>query len=164
MMTISKKRQLLQWVLGVVIVLVMLMIFLFSAQSGDQSSNVSKKVLDAVIGWFKPLMNWLTGRQMTYGQLVHIIRKLGHFGEYALLGLLLWMMGKVSRWKHPVKVALISAVAYAATDEIHQVFSANRGPSVNDVWIDGAGAMVGILLAVAIYMIVRQIRRHCRKQ
>ena len=35
---------------------------------------------------------------------------------------------------------------YAASDEYHQSFVADRGPSVFDVMIDSAGVIAGVLL------------------
>jgi len=40
--------------------------------------------------------------------------------------------------------AWILAVAYAATDEFHQSFTAGRHMSVQDVAIDATGAMIGL--------------------
>jgi VanZ family protein len=68
-----------------------------------------------------------------------VLRKLAHVTEYAILGaLLVRALGR----ELP---AFLAAVAYAATDEIHQHFVHGRHASPVDVAIDAAGVLVGIL-------------------
>ena len=38
---------------------------------------------------------------------------------------------------------MLVAVAYAVTDEVHQLFVPGRSGRITDVLIDGAGAVVG---------------------
>ena len=67
-----------------------------------------------------------------------ILRKGAHMTEYAVLaGLLLRAVGSY-RW------ALGIAVAYACTDEVHQVFVRGRHGSPVDVAIDAVGALAGL--------------------
>jgi VanZ family protein len=44
------------------------------------------------------------------------------------------------------RLALIVAVAYAVTDELHQALLPSRTGSILDVAIDAAGACIGLLL------------------
>ena len=75
-----------------------------------------------------------------------VLRKLAHATEYGILGaLLLRALGR------PVPAALL-AVAYAASDELHQHFVSGRHAAPLDVAIDAAGVLVGI----AIYLRTRQ--------
>jgi len=77
-----------------------------------------------------------------------MMRKLGHFMGYGLLGLLdarclrglrgtLTPGGCFTAWA--------AATGWAAVDEIHQSFSVSRGGSPLDVLLDAAGAAAGIL-------------------
>jgi VanZ family protein len=69
-----------------------------------------------------------------------VLRKLAHAAEYALLGaLLVRACGRTG-------LALTLAVAYAASDEVHQTFVEGRVGAVHDVAIDAVGAAIGILL------------------
>jgi VanZ family protein len=69
-----------------------------------------------------------------------VLRKLAHATEYAILaGLLLRALGR----ELP---AFAVAVAYAASDELHQHFVAGRHGSPVDVAIDAAGAAIGLVL------------------
>jgi VanZ family protein len=67
-----------------------------------------------------------------------VLRKCAHLTEYAILGALLFRaLGR----ELP---AFLAAVAYAATDELHQHFVHGRHASPVDVAIDTAGVLLGI--------------------
>jgi VanZ family protein len=70
-----------------------------------------------------------------------VLRKIAHFCEYAVLGILL-----VRATRREV-VAIALGVAYAASDEVHQHFVPGRHAAVRDVAIDAAGVLAGILAA-----------------
>jgi VanZ family protein len=71
-----------------------------------------------------------------------VLRKCAHASEYAILAVLLWRaLGR----ELP---ALALAVAYAATDELHQSFVRGRAGDPVDVAIDGLGAALGLLIVV----------------
>ena len=65
----------------------------------------------------------------------HLLRKLAHFSEFACLGVLL-------AWLY---------VLAACVDETIQSFVAGRGSSLLDVWLDTAGAAVGIICLLTGY-------------
>lgn len=88
------------------------------------------------------------------------IRKLGHFTEFGILAFL--YAGLFSRIKSLTDararmLALIVAVLYAASDELHQAFVPGRSSSIVDVWIDAGGALMA-LLVVAMIRWIRQSR------
>ena len=56
--------------------------------------------------------------------------------------------------KHPMLAAWITGSLYAATDEFHQLFVANRSGELRDVCIDSAGVLLGTL----VYRIYSKIR------
>ncbi len=74
-----------------------------------------------------------------------IVRKLGHFGGYALLTALWWwaLRGVVRR---PLLIAVGIALAYACTDEFHQSFVHGRTGTPVDVGIDAIGMAIAALL------------------
>ena len=72
-----------------------------------------------------------------------IIRKLAHFTEYAILGLLAARAFDVGR---AVLASSVIVIGVAAIDEINQSFNPARTGSVADVLIDLAGGATGILL------------------
>ncbi len=69
---------------------------------------------------------------------------------HGVLGSGLGILGAVS--------ALIICVVYAATDELHQYFVVERSAEITDIVIDGAGALIGILLIWIICGIIGAIR------
>ena len=69
-----------------------------------------------------------------------VLRKLGHFAEFAVLGaLLLRALGRA-----PAALALGSL--YALTDEVHQAFVPGRVASPLDWAIDAAGVLAGVAI------------------
>lgn len=76
----------------------------------------------------------------------HIVRKLAHFSEYAVAGLLggvCILQGKKVRSPWLI-VALAAGLLVALCDETIQLFVPGRSGQVLDVWIDFAGDAVGI--------------------
>jgi len=69
-----------------------------------------------------------------------VLRKLAHACEFAVLGALLL------RALRDERAAFAAGVAYAISDEVHQLFVPGRHGSPLDVAIDSAGVAVGILL------------------
>ena len=77
----------------------------------------------------------------------HWLRKLAHFGEFALLGAELCALLFLNRRARPqgfVNCAF-AGLAVAVTDEALQLIS-NRGSQVQDVLLDFAGFLTGLLL------------------
>jgi VanZ family protein len=70
-----------------------------------------------------------------------VLRKIAHFGEYAVLGFLL------ARAVGRDALSALAGVAYAGTDELHQHFVAGRHAAFRDVAIDAAGVVGGVVLA-----------------
>lgn len=75
-----------------------------------------------------------------------LLRKLGHFSEFACLGMLFcWRAGMAGETgRHLWMVPLLGCMMAACADETIQVFVPDRGPSVIDVWIDTCGAAAGM--------------------
>jgi VanZ family protein len=71
----------------------------------------------------------------------YVLRKLAHMTEYAVLAVLLRRATGSDAW------ALALAVAYAASDEVHQLFVRGRHGSPIDVGIDAVGALIGVAAA-----------------
>jgi len=69
-----------------------------------------------------------------------VLRKLAHAGEFAVLGALLVRAFAAER------PALALGIAYAASDELHQVFVPGRRGSVLDILIDSVGVAFGVAL------------------
>ena len=83
----------------------------------------------------------------------HLLRKLAHFSEFAMLGLLLAQCLPAGFAK-PALTALLCAL----TDETIQMFVPGRSGQVRDVWIDFAGAVLMIGLSVLVRTLFRRTR------
>jgi VanZ family protein len=79
------------------------------------------------------------------------VRKLAHFGEYAVLSALLARaLSPDGSWTPRTALgALGLAVVWAALDELHQLFVPGRGAAVGDVVIDAAGALAAQVVAAS---------------
>jgi VanZ family protein len=91
------------------------------------------------------------GEQLEWWEVV--IRKLGHFGIYALLAGL-WFWALAGRVRRPLLWACGISLAYACTDEFHQTFVEGRHGSPVDVLIDAAGIATAAA-AVALLVLPR---------
>ena len=104
-------------------------IFGFSSQDGEESGGISSRVTEFILEKSNTYKNIEENRQdEIFERTEKIIRKIAHLSIYALVGSLL--MGLVSTFKLKEKtrilISLILGVLYAASDEIHQLFSPGR--------------------------------------
>ncbi|MEY8427439.1 VanZ family protein [Lachnospiraceae bacterium 46-15] len=131
--------------------LLMYMIFSFSAQPGEVSSQMSYKasckIIEAADYIFDAnLEEWQIAE---WADKIHFItRKLAHMAEYFALAVAvafpLYVYGL-----HGFLLMLTAGficVAFACGDEYHQSLVAGRSPSAKDVCIDSVGIFFGILL------------------
>ena len=107
------------------------------------------------------------------------IRKAAHASEYAVLGLLTagaYMAGgaadagngsdkkktnirnskKRTSISRGILIPWVISTAYAATDEMHQLFVPGRSGQVSDVLLDSAGAMAGLAVLGGIRFLVQR--------
>lgn len=142
-----QKKKLILWIL---IFVWMITIFMFSAQNGDESSELSQGFLRTFILRFTPD----NISEDIVNMMEYIIRKCAHMTEYAVFGILVFYQIKLYRlfekeWNRIV-MAVICVMIYASTDEIHQLFVGGRSGRFTDVLIDTAGGFIGILAAAFI--------------
>jgi len=122
-------------------------IYLMSAMPGEVSGEQSGTLVRVILG----AVSLVFGEEFASGvplETIHLlIRKAAHMTEYAILFALYRRALKLSGAKRPGIAALLMSAAYATTDEWHQGFVADRGPSIVDVGIDtlGAAAMWGLI-------------------
>ena len=142
------------------VIAVMIMIFCFSAQDAEESGKTSSVVVEKVIEVVEPEYDEMPAEKQgeIWSEITHIVRKTGHFSEFALLGFFT-LLYLVTWKKKPFLYGMwaeLFCIVYAATDELHQMLSPGRGPGVTDVLIDSAGALAGILLS---FFIVKTAER-----
>lgn len=122
----------------------------FSSQNGGDSNDLSRKVAK----WIVSTMELKADTSQSLVTVNLIVRKLAHFSEYLLMGVLLAvafanLLGKT--WL-AVPLAGFVGVAFAFCDEWVQSGSPGRTQSILDVMVDSAGVCVG-LVAFSIVMI-----------
>jgi VanZ family protein len=83
-----------------------------------------------------------------------ILRKAGHMAAFGILAVLIWRALDFSAIPRALVWSLVLTIAYAATDEFHQSFTAGRNASPVDVSIDSAGALMA-LLALVVWLHMR---------
>ena len=138
----------------------MAVIFSFSSQNAEQTTQLSTGTLNTLKSFFKNI--WLIREILELKNAEIIIRKLGHICEYAILGLLLYRMYSLylsSEYKKVIFISIITGFLYAVSDEFHQRFVSGRSGQFKDVCIDTAG----IAAAMAVVIIVNKIKKRKNK-
>ena len=124
-------------------------IFRNSLETGAQSSMRSQELM--------ALLNELLGKVHLGPLSEHTIRKLAHFAEFTMEGFLLMLCLRVytSHFVRHMSWPLLGGMTTALMDETIQRFIPNRTSAVTDVWIDMAGVVCGLFVALIILLIVR---------
>ena len=133
----------------------MAVIFLFSAQNGDESSGTSAEILALLCCIFRYSPDDSARELLTL-----LIRKAAHMTEFGVLALL-WLgtlrAAGIPRYVFPASFAASSL--YAATDEIHQLFVSDRAGRFTDWLIDSSGALLFLLIAWGISLLSARSHR-----
>ena len=120
-----------------IVITIMIIIFIFSHDSGSISTIKSNILVDG----FYNIFNFNINRRL----LTKIIRKSAHISLYALLGF------SVSNYlidfnKKIYINSILFILIYSISDEVHQLFIPNRSGSIIDILIDLIGGIIGIIL------------------
>lgn len=119
-------------------ILIMLLIWSFSAQNGESSDSLSIPLAEKL--------------GLTNG----IVRKIAHFIIYAMLGASLANFFRSTEEKKfpslkAIILSLLIAVIYSSIDEYHQSFIPERDGNPIDILIDSLGALAGICAYISAY-------------
>ncbi len=117
------------------VILWMIFIFVMSSFDATSSSNQSNFIVDIITS----IINI-----KDIGLLSLIIRKLAHFIEYFILGIL--VINFITRYDKKIIIAILLCIIYATSDEIHQIFVPGRSCQIIDIMIDSLGSIMGIYL------------------
>jgi VanZ family protein len=121
-------------------------VFFFSTKTwgGAQTQSWLDRLLTLYV---PPVRELLTSSNL--GELNHIIRKLAHFTEYAILttlGYWGWLKGLGRSPQTALRITLLISILFAISDEFHQRFVPGRTSLVTDVFVDCFGATVAALI------------------
>lgn len=165
---------------GVLVLLMMILIFSFSAQDATESSGLSGGICGRIVRAAQNLFGLAMSPEQAEqwsGLLETPVRKLAHFTEYAVFSFVTCVHGLMlrlafgnrgvlhqtfgSRKKNSDGFAslLIKTVPfcilYAVTDEIHQYFVPGRSCRLFDVGVDS----MGILFGAALFLLTVQTQK-----
>ncbi len=145
----------------------MVVIFLMSAESGDESTDTSNGVIcfiaSITVADFDDMSD--AQRQEIIQKMSGFVRTAGHFIEFAVLGFLSFNMLRTFKIKESkcIIFAFGFSVLYAVTDEIHQYFVPNRVCDIKDIAVDSLGAATGVALMCFLVIISTKIKNRKSK-
>lgn len=147
----DKKRT----IAGILALIWMCVIFSFSAQPSEESSEVSGGLSYQIISSAGSFFHLDLDEEELHRIAAKIekpVRKAAHMTEYAILVILLYVW--LGKWQFPVMkrgfLALLTSILYAASDETHQRFVPGRAGKFSDVLIDSAGAVLGLFIFIGV--------------
>ena len=145
----------------------MTVIFLFSAQNADNSSQTSSLPAEILARLFNPDFEQCSEayKNMLLDRCQFIVRKLAHFSVYTVLGMLTYNafrgLEKFS-FRLTLLFSALLCLLYAISDEFHQSFVPGRSCQLRDVLIDFSGAVCGIAVAVLFIKLLKKLRDNRR--
>ena len=140
-----KKVKTLRIFLIILIVLWTWLIFSFSSQDGGESSGLSRKVVEFFVK-DPDLVN----------KIEPYARKIAHFSEYGLGGILFISLFSTYNWtdRRKITTSILLGVWYAIMDELYQLMIPGRSGALKDVYIDSLGiatGVIGMLIVIKIF-------------
>ncbi len=138
----NKPLSVLFWILTVA---VMIFIFKFSSDTGEESEAISQNLLGIIIEFIGQFISHNT------------LRKLAHFTEFAALGFCVTGAIHFTFGKRKLIISLVPCIIYAISDEIHQYFVPERACRIFDVFVDSSGSLTGILIFFAFIFLITKI-------
>ena len=121
------------------------MLLIFWGSSDVLSAEHTSRFLIPFLLWLDPSISY-----QTIGAIHLILRKVGHFSEYAILAALLWRALRGTFTSLPRRLisgaVFLVAAGFALSDEFHQSFVPSRTATLHDVFIDCIGALTTVLI------------------
>jgi VanZ family protein len=153
-------------ILWSIIVIIISSIFLFSSETGRVSQDRSYKITEFVAKESEKVIDKHIGLDnISFDRLHYYIRKSGHFFEYMLLSIFIAAaLGKSKNGLFISSIIELSlCIALACIDEWIQTFTAGRSGRLRDVFIDGSGALIGIVLYNLVVIVLEGMKSNLKK-
>ncbi len=134
-----------------------MLIFSFSLQPGEVSSEVSS----GVGAWLIEVLFPELQQEMPVSQrefLHFLLRKAAHFTEFSILGLFVVQLLLQTGLRFQGLIGLMGCAVIAAVDETIQLFVIGRSGRIADVLLDSIGAAAGICLIILIKNFLHTIK------
>ena len=144
------------------LVLWMILIFTFSSQNAQVSSETSGSVVQKLCEVFYPDFKAVPAEEQTdiISSFQFIARKSAHFSIYTVLGILsalTFISYKGIRFYLRFAISAAVCLLYAVSDEIHQYFVPGRSCELRDVCIDFSGAVIGVIAAALCARFIKRL-------
>ncbi len=155
-----------QFIAAIPMILMMVIIFLFSAKSATESDGTSIPIAEAVLTIYQRIFGTMGEDSYVVSLRVAnvLIRKAAHVTEYGILAICvsyyIWVRGH--RGKLFLFFTMLISVGYAVSDEVHQLFVPGRSGRITDVFIDSIGCILGTLLFLLFCHLIKN--RSLKKQ
>lgn len=142
------------------LLITMVGIFFFSAQTAEESDVTSGGVAENVLSIFYPSFDTLPQqvKQQMISGINSTIRTLAHFCVFALVGFFAFLALDNYQIKYKILYSQLISTGYAIFDEIHQYFVPGRSMQFFDVLVDSFGAICGILFCLLVKNIIKKIK------
>lgn len=161
-MEILKRDKIIQIIKLLFVIIWMIIVFCFSNEAGEKSSNTSGRFTQTVVNIITLHSNTDEETKTNIKEKIEpIIRKLAHYSLYTVGGIVI--LNYINTYKiKTTKKAITSTITgalYAATDELHQFFMDGRSASIIDIGIDTLGVITGVCLFLCLLKICSIIQK-----
>lgn len=145
----SKKRLIIRYISLAFVIIICVLIFIMSNQTGIESSKVSDKTIDII----SETTHVDKKDDLDFGLMV---RKSAHIIEYFVLALFtsIFVLSFNINKFIAVAISFIFSIFYSISDEFHQSFISGRVGSATDVLIDSIGIVLACTLCLLFYSIL----------
>ena len=161
-MEILKNDKLIQIIKLVFVIIWMIIVFCFSNEAGEKSRDTSGRLTEQVVNIITSHTNADEKTKTEIKEKIEpITRKLAHYTLYTIGGIII--LNYINTYniskKKKIIASMITGTAYAATDELHQLFTDGRSASVIDIGIDTLGIITGVCIFLCLLKIYNIIHR-----
>lgn len=148
-----KKQNILKLIVLLLLIITLAIIFSNSLEPVVESSKKSQDTMNR----FAPVLGIVFGKGHVSE---HLVRKLAHFSEFALLGaeLMLFSVLNSRESAQGLSNCLFFGLSSAVTDESLQMLT-DRDPQVIDVLLDFSGVLAGVLFILFAVLIIKLIKK-----
>lgn len=156
-----------RYILLILVIICMLIIFMFSRQVAEQSKKASLGVSEKVVTTIYKNQGLTQSEiEKKSKSIEKPIRKMAHFSIFTLIGVTAYSFANtynISR-KRKIIYSLLFGIAYACTDEIHQLFVKGRSCEFRDICIDSLGVLSGIIVTELIVHNITKSKKNKSEQ
>lgn len=149
------KKKFIRICMFLLIILWAYMVFCLSNQNGPESSGLSRKIVEI-----------FTKEEEVIEKVEPYVRKLAHFSEYGLGGILFISLFSTYDYSDRRKIAtsVLLGIWYAITDEVHQLLVSERNGSLFDVYIDSLGFATGVCSMLILIKLVEILKKRKKEE